>query len=214
MRRSACCTIRASDVGRVFGAINSVSNTGKLAGAIVAPALVAMLATSGALVVTASSLALVSAITVRSLVRVGRAAVARRRALDPIVDVLASLALFDGAPRSALEQLASAVEPLEIAAGTLLIRERDEPDYLYVVGVGQFDVVVAERPINTVGPGGWFGEIGLVRRVPRTATVRASTDATVWRIPGRTFSDALEESGAAPSALVQGIADRLAMLPT
>jgi MFS family permease len=205
-------TIAAPDLGRAFGAINSASNTGKLAGAIAAPGLVAIFNTSGALVFVAVSLAVVSAATFGAMTKIGRAAVARRTVLDPITDVLASLALFDGAPRSALEQLASVVEPCEVSAGTVLILEGDEPDDLFIVRVGLFDVLIGGHMINTLGPESWFGEIGLVRRTPRMATVRASTDATVWRIPGRTFLDVLEVSGAAPSALVQGIADRLAMV--
>lgn len=56
----------------------------------------------------------------------------------------------------------------------------------------------------------WFGEIGLFGNRPRTATVRATEDVRLWRIPGQDFLDALEETGAPPSALVDGIADRLA----
>lgn len=205
-------TVAASDLGRIFGALNSASNTGKLAGAIAAPALVAMFTTAGALVAIALFLALACALTVGSLRRIGHVAATRRRALDPIIDVLVSLALFDGAPRPALEQLAAAVEVCDVAINTVLICEGDQPDDLFVARTGQFDITVRGSTINTVGPDAWFGEIGLVQRVPRTATVRAITDATVWRIPGQTFIDALEESGAAPSALVQGIADRLAMI--
>jgi Cyclic nucleotide-binding domain/Transmembrane secretion effector len=205
-------TIAKADLGRAFGAVNSASNTGKLAGAIAAPGLVAIFTTSGALVVVALSLVVASLLTLTALTRIGRVAVARRTELDPVTDVLMSLALFDGAPRSALEQLASAVEPCQVRAGTVLIREGDEPDDLFVIRSGQFDVLVDERTINTIASGAWFGEIGLIRRTRRTATVRAATDATVWRVPGRTFIDVLEASGAAPSALVQGIADRLAMV--
>jgi CRP-like cAMP-binding protein len=59
----------------------------------------------------------------------------------------------------------------------------------------------------------YFGEIGLIRHVPRTATNTALTDCLIWRIDGQTFLAAL--AGSSPSqALLQGIAGRLAATGT
>jgi Cyclic nucleotide-binding domain/Transmembrane secretion effector len=204
-------TVAESELGRVFGAVNSASNTGKLAGAIAAPALAALLGTATTLVATAAMLVVVTTLVAPSLSRIARDASARGRALEPITEVLASLGLLDGAQRATLERLAAAVTACDVRAGTFLIREGDEPDDLYVARSGVFVVSVAGRAVNELGVDEWFGEIGLIKRIPRTASVMAKSDASVWRIPGRTFTNALEESGAAPSALVQGIADRLAM---
>jgi hypothetical protein len=67
--------------------------------------------------------------------------------------------------------------------------------------------------LNVIGPGEWFGEIGLLQMRPRVATVASCTDAVVWRIPGETFLSALQEVAAEPSALVEVMADRLGRLP-
>jgi len=197
-------------LGRVFGAINSASNGGKLVGAVVAPGLIAWFGLEAALVIVAAVVLLVGVLAVQPLVVIGRVAAERRRTLAPRVAVLERLGILEGATSAALERIAADVEELSVRAGTLLIREGDDADDLFVGRRGEFDVTVGGRHLDTLGADDWFGEIGLLDHRPRTATVTATSDAIVWRIPGDTFLDALEESGAPPSALVDGIADRLA----
>lgn len=198
-------------LGRVFGAVNGASNTGKLLGAVAAPSLVAAAGLEVSLVVVSATVLVVGGLSTRPLTVLGRAAASRRRALQPTVDVLASLGIFDGASRQTLEAIASDVVEEPIAAGTVVIHEGDESDDLFVCRGGEFEVTVEGRPVGRIVPGDWFGEIGLLDGRPRTATVRAVDDARVWRIPGATFLEVLEESGAPPSALLDGIADRLAV---
>lgn len=92
----------------------------------------------------------------------------------------------------------------------MVIREGDTADGLYVIRDGTFDVFADARQVNTMGTGQWFGEIGLLHSRPRTATVSASTAATVWRIPGPVFLDALYHGASEPTALVEVMAERLA----
>ena len=61
-----------------------------------------------------------------------------------------------------------------------------------------------------LGANDWFGEIGLFDERPRTATVTVVADTVLWRIPGQTFLSVLKSAGSMPSALLDGIADRLA----
>ena len=63
-----------------------------------------------------------------------------------------------------------------------------QPDRKAFRTVSVFD---GDRHINEVTAGEWFGEIGVIRRMPRTAAVRATTDATAWVIDGQTFRGAL-----------------------
>ena len=196
-------------LARVFGVVHSASNGGKLAGAVVAPALVAWFGADGALValaLTVVALALGGWPALRSLTT---ATVARSKVLQPTADVLASLALFDGASATALQRLAATVELLEVPAGTEVIRQGDDPDDLYVVRAGEVDAAIGEVVVNTVRADGWFGEIGLIQRVPRTATVTARTDATLWRIPGDAFLAALGDVASMPTALIDEMGARL-----
>jgi len=70
--------------------------------------------------------------------------------------------------------------------------EGDAADNLYVVRSGEFVAESAAAGVlSTMRVGEWFGEIGVIRRMPRTAAVRATTDATAWVIDGQTFRGAL-----------------------
>jgi hypothetical protein len=59
----------------------------------------------------------------------------------------------------------------------------------------------------------YLGEIGLVERVPRTATVTTAGDAVLWRIPGALFLEAVADGPGASSSLLAGIGTRLARTP-
>lgn len=61
-----------------------------------------------------------------------------------------------------------------------------------------------------MGPDDWFGEIGLLQRSPRTATVTTTTAATLWRIPGDEFLAAFAGSASRPDILGGTMAVRLA----
>ena len=200
----------AESLGRVFGAINGSSNTGKLAGAVAAPLLIAVLGLEAALGVAAALLLVGGVLAIRPLVVIGRLAAARKRDLEPRVRTLAALGILDGASEAALERIAAVLEPLDVPAGTVVIREGDFPDHLYVAIDGSLSVSVADCEVGTLGANDWFGETGLLDERPRTATVTVVDDATLWCIPGETFLSVLENAGSAPSALLDGIADRLA----
>ena len=198
-----------SSLGRVFGAINGASNTGKLAGAVVAPALIAVLGLDGALLAVAMAVLVVGGVATRPLVVFGRVAAARQRTLAPRVATLRALDIFEGASRPSLERIAAEAQEVVVPSGTVVIREGDQPDNLYISIRGALLVTVENRPVGQLGPGDWFGEIGLLDRRPRTATVTTTDDAVLWRIPGATFLEVLENAGAPPSALLDSIADRL-----
>lgn len=198
-----------SSLGRVFGAINGASNTGKLVGAVVAPALIAVLGLDGTLVVVAIAVLVVGGVATRPLVVFGRVAAARQRTLAPRVATLRALDIFEGASRSSLERIAAEAQEVAVPSGTVVIREGDQPDNLYISIRGALLVTVENRAVGELGPGDWFGEIGLLDRRPRTATVTTMDDAVLWRIPGATFLEVLENAGAPPSALLDSIADRL-----
>ena len=197
-------------LGRVFGAINGASNTGKLAGALAAPALIALADVETALVIVGAVVLVAAALSVKPLVVIGRLAAARQRDLDPKVRILAALAIFEGASEASLERLAAELQPVEVGAGEVVLREGDVANNLYIAITGSLSVSVAGTEVGSLGPNDWFGEIGLFDRRPRTASVTAIEASTLWRIGGAMFLAVLENAGAAPSALLDGIADRLA----
>ena len=201
---------RREMLGRIFGVVGAASNAGKLFGALLAPALVALVGLRGSLVAIAVLVTLVGLVSIPQLVALSRSTNAKRRELQPIVERLGVLGLFADASPSALERLAASVIVERVPAGAVVLRQGDPADDLFVVQEGDFAVFDADRQINSMSRGDWFGEIGLLQRSPRTATVVATSQALVWRIPGETFLGALGTLAAAPSALLDTMADRLA----
>ncbi len=96
--------------------------------------------------------------------------------LDKEIGLLHGIPMLQPLPLPAIEQLARGLEPVHVPAGKAVFRQGDPADRFYVIDTGAAEVVGDGRLVTTLGPGDGFGEIGLLRRVPRTATVRAATD--------------------------------------
>lgn len=201
---------RRAVLGRVFGLVGTVSNAGKLLGALSAPALVALLRLEGALVAIGAIVSAAALASIRGLTRLSRTTRERRNELRPTVDSLGTLAVFRGASASALERIAATVSAQHLHAGDVVLRQGDPADDLFVIRAGEFRVDFHGRCIDRLHTGDWCGEIGLLQRSTRTATVVAETDATVWRIPGDTFLDELEQMASGSTDLFDVMADRLA----
>jgi MFS family permease len=135
-----------------------------------------------------------------TLLRSDRATAARARELAPIVDLLATLDLFTSSSRTVLEGLAGDAERQVVPAGTTLIREGDPADALYILVDGTLTVSARgdhdQVQLPTVTAPGYVGELGLIRQVPRTATVDTQTDSIVLRIEGERFLRAMEAATA------------------
>jgi MFS family permease len=200
---------RRDALGTVFGLVGATSNGGKLVGALMAPWLARSLGITEAMTISGFVVLGLGLFAVPGLVRLARSTRARQDQLAPIAEALSRLGLFEGASQPVLERLAAEAEPVRITPGTVVLWQGAPADDLYVVRSGTFTVHDGERPINQVNGGEWFGEIGLLQRRPRTATVVADGEALVWRIPGEVFLDALAEGAAEPMALVEVMGDRL-----
>jgi CRP-like cAMP-binding protein len=140
-----------------------------------------------------------------------------RRALAPRVRLLEDLRLLEGAGRPAVERLAAAVVEERVPAGTVLLRQGDPADDLLVLVDGELEVDREDdgvsRLVNRMVAPDYLGEIGLVERIPRTATVTAHTDAVLWRVPGQTFLDAITAGAGLSALLAGGVRTRLARTP-
>jgi CRP-like cAMP-binding protein len=113
-----------------------------------------------------------------------------------------------------LERLAAACTVVRMRAGEPIVREGEEADALYVIVSGRVDVKSrgegkTEQHIRVMEQGTYFGEIGVLERIPRTATVTALEDVELYRIEGTAFLDALATASANPT-LLAGARTRLA----
>ena len=170
-------------LARVFGVLEGLSMGALAVGSLLTPALVSLAGPRFAVAGTGLLLPLAVLATARRLAEIDR------RAPVPVVEItlLRSLPLFAplGAPQ--LEGLAHGLVETRVAAGETVVREGEPGDRFYVVAEGELDVSREGRELRRVGRGEGFGELALVRDVPRTATVTARTDARLLALDKPTF---------------------------
>jgi MFS family permease len=143
--------------------------------------------------------------------RADRRAMVAVRALAPTINLIESLDLFAGASRMAIERVARAATQVTMAADVVVIHEGDQADALWVLVEGEVAVSARgeagrARRLRTMGAGTYFGEIGLLRGLPRTATVRTLEPSVLLRIDGNDFLDAVQSAGISTSMLSQSAA--------
>jgi CRP-like cAMP-binding protein/predicted MFS family arabinose efflux permease len=203
-------------LGRLFGMLDSLAVAGMLAGSLLVPVLVDAVGLRWSLVAAGGTLLALTALALPRLRGLDRRAEATRRELAPRVELLEGLGVFAGASRQQLETLAAALEEQAVKAGAAVVTEGEPADAFYVVRSGTLTVLSAgERGgeparVNTLGPGDYFGEIGLLERIPRTATVQAETPVVVGRLAGEDFLQIVNQTPSTSGTLLDGVVGRLA----
>jgi len=152
------------------------------------------------------------------LVRMDNANLAHLAAIKPRVELLQRAAILAEANPAALEQLATDASEISVDAGVPVVTEGEPADAFYVIESGAMAVRShgasgVETELPGLVAGDYFGEIGLLEHIPRTATVIASEPSTLLRISGEQFLDALT-SAAASNSLLEGARIRLARTPS
>lgn len=166
--------------GRVY-ALAEVAYSGMAGvGALLAPVLIRALGVSTSLAAVGVAFGLLAVSASRTLARldVGQEKASRVRELLRNVSFLAPLPL----PR--LERLVRGAAPMEVPAGTRIVRAGEPGSEFYVIEEGSVEI---EEYGRRQGPGEGFGEIALLQNRPRTATVRAISDVRLWTISRRAF---------------------------
>jgi MFS family permease len=197
---------RPDALARAFGLLEGVSMAGLAVGSIAASGFVALTGSRGAFLCLAVLLPLAAAVVLRSVI-------AADASVLPVVEMarLRALRIFAPLGAPALEGLARALEPVEAPAGATLIREGDAGDRFYVLAEGEVEVSRGGERVGELRRGDCFGEIALLRDVPRTATVTALTPVRLDALGKAAFVSAV--TGHDPSArvadeLVQARLDR------
>lgn len=174
-------------MSRVFGVLQGLMMGATALGALAVPVAIAVVGNRTAFAIVGLSLPIVLALVGRAIVRgdkldVGRAADLRLLRAVPMLAPLSG---------PILEQLGTSAGHLTVPAGTAVVREGDAGDRFYVVASGHLDVTVRGRHVGRLAPGAGFGEIALLRDVPRTATVTAIDDVELLALDRNPFLDAL-----------------------
>ncbi|HEV7526129.1 MAG TPA: cyclic nucleotide-binding domain-containing protein [Acidimicrobiia bacterium] len=119
------------------------------------------------------------------------------RALEPTVHELGELQALPPFAHLTLPQL-SALRArgawLRVAPGESLIRQGEPGDAFYAIGSGRVDIFADDTYLRTLGPGDYFGEIALLNDGPRTATVRATTPARIFRLDRHAFAELVADA--------------------
>jgi MFS family permease len=172
-------TVPDDVLARVFGVIQMLWMASMGIGAAIVPVLISWLGVKTTLVATGAFLPVLVLLLGAAVAKIDASAKAPNATE---LSVLASVPIFAPLPGASLEHLAARLVPLRLGPGEVIVREGDAGDRFYIVVEGEVEVSQYDRVVSELGPGGYFGEIALLRDVPRTATVTARTDVVLYAL--------------------------------
>jgi len=191
---------------RVFGINESLQTGAESLGGLAVPILVVAIGPGGALIALGTFLALVAVVAAPVLLRADR--------IDPAIlrdlAVVRAVPMFSPLSAPVVERLAAYAEHSIAAPGAAIITEGEHGDRFYIVLSGRVAISAQGRDAGEIGPGGWFGEIALIRDVPRTATVRAIEPTELLAIRREPFLEALTGQARSRALASDVIEERLA----
>ena len=129
---------------------------------------------------------------------------------DAKVELLKKVPLFSRLDKKGLQDVAHIADQLDLRAGKEMATEGDRGREFFVLLKGEAEVTKAGQRINTMKEGDFFGEIALVTKMPRTATVTATTDVDVLVITEHDFDALLKRSPEIGRGVAEALAERVA----
>ncbi len=126
------------------------------------------------------------------------------------IDLIKGVPLFSGASKGQLAEIAAIADEVDLPAGKTLIQEGDTGREFFILIEGAADVTQGGRKIRTMGAGDFFGEIALISKAPRTATVTTTSPVRALVITDRAFRQLLDHSPEIAVTVLTALAERLA----
>jgi MFS family permease len=179
---------------RVLGLLWGLAMGAVAVGSIAAPAVVAAVGPRPALIVVGSILPLLTVAAYRRLAEIDRTI-----APAPELELLEEVPMFSPLSIATKERVAASLVPLFVPSGELVIRAGDTGDRFYIVGDGELDID-AGGVHSTAHRADYFGEIALLRDVPRTASVAAAVDSHLYALQRDDFLAAVTGHSVAHAA--------------
>ena len=124
-------------------------------------------------------------------------------------ELLRSVPLFSELDDAHLDRLADEFSKRTFSSGDSIATEGEGGRTFFVIEDGQASVSIGDREVGSLGPGDSFGEIALIDRAPRSATITATTDMTSYMLPIWSFRPIVEGSPEMLWKLLEGLAARL-----
>jgi CRP/FNR family cyclic AMP-dependent transcriptional regulator len=126
------------------------------------------------------------------------------------IELLKKVPLFAGCSKGELHELALVADEIDLREGRTLVREGHSGREFFVLVEGTVRVSRKGRKLTDLGPGDWFGEIALLTKTPRTATVTATSPLRVLVITDRSFRHVVESMPSIGIKVLASVGERLA----
>jgi hypothetical protein len=175
-------------IARVFGLQEGLIMLMLAIGSALAPVLVALLGSRGALLALGVLVPLAALVSLPPIRRLDRRAVLVD---DRVASLLRAIPIFEPLRMYELEDVARQLIPVTVGAGDVVIREGDPGDRFYVVVSGVIAVTIHGTEVARLTHGDYVGEIALLRDVPRTATVTAMSEVSLLALEREPFLAAM-----------------------
>jgi len=128
---------------------------------------------------------------------------------DAKIELLKKVPLFGRLNKHALQDVAHIADEIDLPVGKEMATEGDRGREFVILLEGEADVTKGGKSINTMKNGDFFGEIALVTKMPRTASVTATTDVHVLVITERDFDALVKKSPDVARGVAEALAERL-----
>jgi CRP-like cAMP-binding protein len=129
---------------------------------------------------------------------------------DGKIELIKKVPLFSKLSKKGLGEVAHIADELDLPKGKVMAKEGDRGREFFVLLEGEADVTKGDKSINTMHEGDFFGEIALVTKMPRTASVTATTGVRVLVITERDFASLLKHSEEVGRSVAEALAERVA----
>jgi len=127
----------------------------------------------------------------------------------PPQDFMRDVPLFAGLLRSELDRIALVMNPREVAAGDVVCVEGEPGSEFFLIAAGEAEIERGGQTVAKLSVGDHFGELALLDRGPRSATVRAVTDLRLFVLRDESFAAVLNEVPALAQKLLAAMSRRL-----
>ena len=193
-------------MGRVFGAMESAIVGGMGLGALLMPLLINTIGLRSGLGVLGAAVTFVVLLGIGGLRRIDHVALAPAG-----LELLRGVAILGLLQENVLERLARGSRTVMVPSGQVVFREGDGGDLFHVIESGTVDVTIRGSYVRTLSVGDSFGEIALLRDIPRTATVTATSDLVTRAVDRDQFLPAVTGRGDAADQAEQVVSSLLAI---
>jgi CRP/FNR family transcriptional regulator, cyclic AMP receptor protein len=126
------------------------------------------------------------------------------------IDLIKGVPLFASASKQELAEIAGIADEIDLPEGKVLIKEGDTGREFFVLIEGTAEVARGGRKVASIGPGDFFGEIALIAKTPRNATITTTSPIRTLVITDRAFRQLLDHAPQIQIGVLTALAERLA----